>query len=129
MRDILGTDIKLTNWDITIKDGDIELVTGVDCLKQDLSHAFQTPQYFWGMSIGFGSRLTEFVGAIDEPFFVQGLRRAINEVFEREPRVQPDGWKADVFKRHNSTRIECEFLPIEQATPETIQLIIDNRGL
>lgn len=129
MRDILGTDIKITNWDISIKDGDIELVTGVDCLKQDLSHAFQTPQFFWGLSIEFGSRLTEFVGATDEPFFVQGLRRAINDVFEKEPRVQADSWKVEIYKRHDGVRIELEFLPIDRATPETMQFIIDNRGL
>jgi phage baseplate assembly protein W len=125
MRDILGTDIKLTNWDITIADGDIELVSGVECVKQDLLHAFQTPLYFWGMSIEFGSRLQEFVNGGDNPFFIADLRRAVNEVFQKEPRVQKDSWKINIFKRSDGIRIECDFLPIEQETPETIEFIID----
>lgn len=125
MRDILGTDIKLTNWDITIADGDIELVTGAECVKQDLSHAFQTPLFFWGMAIEHGSRLIEFVNGGDDVFYIADLRRAINEVFEKNTRVQPDSWLINLYKKTTGIRIECEFLPIGQETPESMEYIID----
>ena len=123
MKDILGTDIKLEDWDIVIKDGDIELVSGVDCLRQDLAHAFLTPLFYWGMSPAFGSRLMEFVGGAADPFFTQGLRRAVNEVFAREPRVQKDGRRINIYKRPGSVRIECEYRPVDRETPESLQFV------
>ena len=129
MIDILGTDIKLTNFDMSIDDGDIELVTGKDCVKQDLLHAFLTPFFYWGMTIEFGSRLVEFVGGGNDPFYVADLRRAVDEVFQKEFRVQPDSWQVEVYKKASGVEIECEFLPIEQETSESMKFIINNRGI
>jgi len=127
MRDILGTDIELTNFDISVDNGDIKLATGTNCLKQDLLHALLTPLHFWGLEIQAGSRLVEFVNGSADPFYMADLKRAVNEVFSKEPRVQPNGWKVNVYKRTKSIRIEIKFLPIEQATPETMEIIIDRK--
>jgi len=129
MRDYLGTDIKLTGFDFTVVDGDIDLVSGVDCLKQDLSHAMRTPPFFWGLdSLDFGSRLIEFVQGGSAPFYYSELRQAVNSVFDRESRVLKDSWKIDIYKLPNKVEMECEFLPIEHETTETLKQIISNRS-
>jgi len=127
MRDYLGTDIKLTDFDFTVADGDIELVSGVDCLKQDLSHSMRTPPFFWGLdSLDFGSRLIEFVQGGSGPLYYADLRRAVNEVFEKETRV--DSWIINIFKLPDRVEIECEFLPVEHETTENLRQIISNRS-
>jgi phage baseplate assembly protein W len=128
MRDVLGTDLKLTDFDLTVSDGDIELVTGAECVKQDLSHALQTPLFFWGMEMDFGSRLAEFVQGGNDPFYFADLRIAVNEVFEKEVRVQPDSWQIELYKVGSGVEIESEFMPIEQETPESLTVIVTDRG-
>jgi phage baseplate assembly protein W len=125
MNDMLGTDIKLTeDFDLSIVAGDIELVSGVDCLKQDLSHALQTPLLAWGLDMNFGAGLTEFVNAGGDPFFAGDLRAAVKNAFETDPRIIKDSVNIEIYHRFEKSEIEIEFLPINQATMESMNYII-----
>ena len=128
-RDILGCDIKLTSFDFTTNSGDIDLVSGVYCLKQDLLDAMLTPYFYWGHSLDFGSRLIEFVEGSKDPLYVAELRAAAAEVFEAEVRVERDSWDIQLFWLPDSVELEMMFWPIESETPASMAIITIKRGL
>ena len=126
MSDILGTDIKLTeDYDIEIVNGDIALVSGIDCLKQDLLHALTTATGRWGLNIKTGSGLIRFVNGGSDPFFIAELRREIKGVFDNESRVKKDSLIQKIYRRSDKIEIEMEFTPIDRSTPESMQYIIN----
>jgi phage baseplate assembly protein W len=127
-KEILGRDIKLSEWDIVITDGDLELVSGVDCLKQDLVYAFLTPLFYWGMEPDYGSRLAEFVEGGADDLYLSNLKRAVYEVFDKEPRVKRKSAKVELYRVADGIEIENEFLPIDEATSESMLIVIENGG-
>jgi phage baseplate assembly protein W len=128
MADILGIDLKLEDSDLSVADGDFELVSGVDCLKQDLLNAFLCPYFFWGMQIDFGSYLHEFVHGGGDEFLAVDLRAAVVQVLKAEPRVEPDSWTIKLDFGITGTTVSVEFQVIEWPTPESLQFIISNTG-
>lgn len=123
----LGRDIKLVVdkddgriLGVIVEEGDIALLEGEECLKQDLLSELWTQYYDWALEFTVGSRLPEFVNMPMSGIVVADLYNAIREPLEREDRL--------VEGRYNITLTEagftCKVLPKSRLRPKEISLTI-----
>ncbi|MBN2381172.1 hypothetical protein JXM67_15340 [candidate division WOR-3 bacterium] len=123
----LGRDIKLELdyetgeiLDVAISDGDFALLSGEDCLKQDLLNELWTQYYDWALAYTVGTRLPEFVNMPFSGIVVADLYNAIREPLEREDRL--------VRGRYNIRLTEegftCGVLPKSRIRPKELTLEI-----
>jgi len=122
MEDIYGTDLLMEESDLVVSNGgDLELVTDIDCLNQDLLNAFLTPYYFWGLTHQHGSRLQEFVEGGNDDFYETDLKKAVIEVLKVDARIKKDSWNIQFEKSSDTIEITASYLPIGRNTPEVIK--------
>jgi len=125
--DVYGTDLLMEESDLVVSDdGNLELVTGIDCLNQDLLNAFLTPYYFWGLDHRHGSRLQEFIEGAGDGLYAIDLKQAINEVFKSDPRVKKDSQKVSFNRLADGIEITASYIPIGRNTPEVIKFKLGN---
>ena len=128
MRDILGTDLKLDDdFDISIVDGDLELVTGRDCLKQDIATGIATPLMLWGGDIRHGSLVQALINGGTDKWFTARLRRTLRSVFDKNTRVVKSARspQIDIYHRKGKTEINMIFTAIDNPTEDSMIYIID----
>lgn len=111
--DFLGTDIALFDGDFLVTpDGDVGLVSGRDCLVQDIMSAIIS-----------SDKLTEFLKDEITEINSMDLAQTIEEIIEADPRVIPGSTKAQVEEwTKESLRISANFQPIDEGNP--INLVV-----
>lgn len=109
----LGTDIALFEGDFLVTpDGDLGLVTGRDCLIQDIMSAIIS-----------SDKLTEFLKDEITEINSMDLTQTIEEIIEADPRVVPGSTKAQIEEwTKESLRVKVIFQPIDEGHP--INLVI-----
>jgi hypothetical protein len=123
----LGRDIKLVVdkddgriFDVIVEEGDITLLEGEDCLKQDLLNELWTQYYDWALEFTVGSRLPEFVNMPMSGIVVADLYNAIREPLEREDRLVEGHYKITLTE----AGFMCKVLPKSRLRPKEISLVI-----
>lgn len=123
----LGRDVKLEVdyddgriLDIVIEDGDLALLEGEDCLKQDLLNELWTQYYDWALAYTVGTRLPEFVNMPMSGIVVADLYNAIREPLEREDRLVRGRYKIKL----TDEGFTCGVLPLSRVRPKEISLEI-----
>jgi hypothetical protein len=111
--DFLGTDIALFDGDFLVTpDGDVGLVSGRDCLVQDIMSAIIS-----------SDKLTEFLKDEITEINSMDLAQTIEEIIEADPRVIPGSTKAQVEEwTKESLRVSANFQPIDEGNP--INLVV-----
>lgn len=91
MSDPLGTDLYLEgeSGDLVVEDGDLKTVSGVACLRQNLSCAFEAGYGDWGGELLAGSGVAAAV-EMSGPYFEPTVRDKVREVCRRDGRVDMD---------------------------------------
>jgi len=109
----LGTDIALVDGDFLVtSDGDIGLISGRDCLVQDIQSAIISSDR---LSAFLKDEITE-INSMD-------LAQTIEEIIEADPRVIPGSAKALVEEwTKESLKAGAIFQPIDEGNP--INLVI-----
>ncbi len=115
-----GTDIQIIDGDFVLKaDGDINLVTGRDCLAQDVR-------------IMLLSEITLVEMLKDEYTEINRLdfEQRVVDLLEADPRVIPGSAACvvDLWERDN-VRIQGSFTPIDEGNPMNLVLGYDLDGL
>lgn len=123
----LGRDIKLELdfndgriLDVFIEDGDLALLEGEDCLKQDLLNELWTCYYDWALAYTVGSRLPEFVNMPMSAMVLADLYRAIQEPLEREDRLVRGRYDIKL----TSDGFTCGVFPRSRLRPREMSLVI-----
>lgn len=128
MTETLGTDIRVENGDFaTTPTGDLQLVTGLACVAQDLKHRLMSPADALFLHPGWGADLVRFVQAANDPLNRLDLEQAVREALEADSRVEAGSaaaevvsWERDRISVAASLRIVGE--------PNPLSLVIDLSG-
>ncbi|MCR4443482.1 MAG: DUF2590 family protein [Peptococcaceae bacterium] len=115
----LGTDISLVDMDFVVKaDGDIDMVSGRECLAQDLKHMVLS-------DAGIQQYLKDEATEINKLDFQQ----AIVMLLETDPRVVPGTAACEVstWERDN-IQATASFQPIDDGNPMNLVLGYDLTG-
>lgn len=112
----LGTDISLVDMDFMIKaDGDINLLTGRDCLAQDIKHMILTDS-------GIQGYLKDEATEINKLDFQQTLA----QLLENDPRVVPGSASCEVSVwERDKIRAAANFQPIDDGNPMNLVVGFD----
>lgn len=104
--DFLGTDIRLTTGDLVPHPaGDVETVTGLECLRQDLALRLTTPIGSLRWDPSFGTRLFRYIRVPNTELNRRALEQDARLDAEADPRVEPGSATAEVVQWDNSRLI------------------------
>lgn len=121
----LGRDVKLEVdtetgeiLDVVLADGDLALLEGEDCLKQDLLNELWTQYYDWALAFTVGTRLPEFVNMPTGGLELADLNNAIREPLEREDRLVAGRYRIEL----TDAGFTCGVVPKNRIQPTEISL-------
>ena len=124
MRDAyLGIDLLFdADGDLVVsRTGDIELVTGRDCLLQDVRDRLNTLPGDLYAHPDWGCRIGRLLGALDTPLNRALAVRYLRDALEEEPRIEKESISITPLAfSQEEKRFEIRFMPIGSLTQESL---------
>lgn len=123
----LGTDVLVTGRDFSpLPTGDVDVVSGLRCLAQDLVHRLGTPRGDLWMHPEYGLDLCRFVHVEGTAVNVLDFQHSVQEEAEKDARVTPGSAKVEV-RSWDLDRIAFRLtvLPIGETNPLNLVLGFD----
>lgn len=124
----LGTDVRISNGEfMATPTGDLQLVSGLSCVVQDIKHRLISPADALFLHPGWGADLVRFIHAQGDPLIRLDLQQAVQEGLESDPRVEAGSASTEVLsweRDHIRVRASCRI--IGEANP--LNLIMDLSG-
>lgn len=124
----LGRDIRLVSGDLVPHPaGDVDTVTGLDCLRQDLAIRLTTPVGSLRFDRTFGTRVHRYIRSPNTDMTRKALEQDLRLDSEADPRVEPGSATARVVEwDRNVIRVEISVRPL--GTPSRLSLVIGYLG-
>lgn len=119
---LLGVDLSLANGEFDVDiNGDLALVSGIDCLYQDLMHRLGTEYGSVPYHPTYGSRFNTVVGNKSNKHWLDKATVELTRTFKSDPRVS-DVKDVQVLLINDQIHIKCTVVTINGSIP--IQSII-----
>lgn len=132
MSELFGTDILLDeDGDFLISSaGDLEIVTELGCLKQDIKHRLETYPGDLLDDETYGVGLQQFINSEDSPINRLEITQLIKSKLADEPRVELDSVEPEVLQWNDGNiEIVVSYLPIGEDNPVNLILKVGSVGI
>lgn len=120
---ILGNDLLLDeSGDLMLNpSGDLEIVSGRDCLLQDVRHRLETSHGDLFGHDDFGSLLFIYLGQPDTELNRALIKRSVVNALELEKRINPKTVQVEIVKfTAEEIQVEISFIPLDKIHPLTL---------
>lgn len=119
----LGIDLKISvSGDLEMSStGDLAVVSGKDCLIQDVTHRLNTARGDLFGQGDYGAQLIQYLGQADTQLNRALIQRSVIQALEKEPRIDPRTIRVQILKYiPEAIQLKIAFTPRDQVHPLTL---------